>query len=67
MDLSNGKIVVAAMGGPVKASIKLSEVMGRRIPVSTVGRWHTKGKLPLLWQDTIRMKASELGLQIEQP
>lgn len=66
MDLSNAKIVITAMGGPVKTSIKLSEVMGRRIPVSTVQSWKQKERFPPLWQDTIRMKASELGLD-QQP
>ena len=65
MDLNNAKAVIAAMGGPVKASFKLSEVMGRRIPTSTVGYWHVTEKFPRMWQDIIRMKASELGLQIE--
>ncbi len=55
--------VLAAMGGPVVVSRKLSRLIGQIVPESTVGTWKRKGNIPPYWRFVMRSYAAELGLK----
>ena len=53
---------IDAMGGPKVVAAKLSKIMGRRMPRSTVSTWKANQEFPYPWDRIIRWKASELGV-----
>ena len=62
MTISEVDETIEAVGGPKEMAAKLSKIMGRRMPRSTVATWKQNQEFPYPWDRIIRWHADKLGL-----
>lgn len=60
--ISNPGELIEALGGDQAVADKLTKIMGRRMPRTTIKNWRFNQDIPYPWDRIIRWHADKLGL-----
>ena len=63
--ISRADQVIDWTGGTIPFANRMSKIMGRRVPASTVATWKKNQEFPYPWDRIVSWHANELGLPTE--